>query len=136
MPKNAPAMVHVPQNTLDVVPLMLVSLTTSTDFLLSGDAAAQFTLPKEQLAGRGFALQLFSERTAHRRTSYTALWTFDKSTLSGTTLTFAFAVPKFTVAKGTTYALVLYGDDRAQSPSPAPSSTAKPTASPSPSPTP
>ena len=132
LPKGAPAMVHTPANTLDVVPLVMVSLTSNGDFPVDGNALAQFTLPQEQIAGRGFAVQLFQESSAHHKTSYNALWTFDKSYLSGNTLTFNYTTPKTTIAKGATYVLVLYGDDKSnQSPSPAP--TVSPSTSPAPS---
>jgi hypothetical protein len=124
LPKDAPPMKHIPENTLDVVPLMMVRLTPDTDFTLHGGAQAQFTLPKEQLADRGFALQLFAQTTHKKHTAYTPIWTFDKSTLKDTTLTFSFIPPKTTIAKGSTYALVLYGDDKSKassSPSPSPS---------------
>lgn len=134
-PKGAPPMVHTPANTLDVVPLMMVSITANGDFPISGNAVAQFTLPQEQIAGRGFAVQLFQETTSHRKTSYNAIWTFDKSYLSNNTLTFNYTPPKMTIAKGTTYALVLYGDDKSkQTPSPKPTATPKASASPSTSP--
>jgi hypothetical protein len=130
-------MYHTPPNTLDVVPLMLVRITPNSDFALSGAAEATFTLPKEQLGQRGFAVQLFHQTGTKKRTGYTPIWTFDKSSLKDDTLTFAFTPPKMTIAKGTTYVLVLYGDDKSKtpasaSPSPSPSASAAPVASPTP----
>ncbi|HEY8296539.1 MAG TPA: hypothetical protein VIG32_00755 [Candidatus Baltobacteraceae bacterium] len=125
LPKDAPAMVHVPAGSLATVALMDVTLTPSADFALDGNAVASFTLPKEQLSGRGFALQLFAVQNRHKKTAYRPIYTFDKSTLAGSTLSFAFRPPKLTVAKGTSYLLVLYGDDQpaaTASPSPMPSS--------------
>ena len=133
LPKDAPAMVHTPANSLDVVPLMMVHLTPTADFKLDGYAQAQFTLPKEQLAERGFAVQLFHANIGKKKTTYDPIWTFDKSSLKDTTLTFGFTPPKTTIEKGSTYVLVLYGDDKskATSPAPAASASAAPTASPS-----
>lgn len=111
-PKDAPKMVHVPANTLDTVALMMVQLTTNADFTLDGWANAQFTLPKEQVDGRGFAVQLFQVNKHKKSVDYKPIWTFDKSTLNDTTLTFSFKVSKMTIAKGSTYTLVLYGDDK------------------------
>jgi hypothetical protein len=131
-------MVHVPANSLDVVPLEAVSIATNNgDFPLNGWVDGQFTLPKEQVTERGFALQLFQQQTKKGKTSYTPIWTFDKSTLNGSTLSFSFKPPKMTIAKGSTYLLVLYGDDKSKSPasaSPSPSPSASPGAAPSPMP--
>lgn len=144
-PKDAPKMVHIPANTLNTVALMLVQLTTNADLPVDGWASAQFTLPKSEVDGRGFALQLFQvNKGKHNRVDYKALWTLDKSTLSDTTLTFSFKPPKTKIAKGSTYTLVLYGDQKTASPSSAPSAAASaspapsltPPASPSPSSTP
>jgi len=132
--KDAPAMVHVPVKSMSVVALMQVTLTPSADFKLTGPALAQFTLPKEQLDGRGFALQLF-ERTTHRKKhSDRAIWEFAKSDRQGNTLTFSFTPPKIDVPKGSTYLLVLYGDDHPATPAPSASPSASPTALPSASP--
>ena len=135
-------MVHVPANTLDTVPLMMVQLTTNGDFQLDGWANAQFTLPKAQVDGRGFALQLFLVGKEKKGVSYKPIWTFDKSTLTDTTLAFSFQVTKMKIAKGSTYMLVLYGDDKSSAasaapsgaPSGSPASSASPSAAPSPSP--
>ena len=140
LPKDAPAMVHMPANTLDVVPLMMVTLTMNGgDFPLDGYASAQFTLPQSETQQRGFALQLFQETTSHKKTNYTPVWTFNNSTLNDMTVTFNFQPPKMTITKGSTYALVLYGDDKSKvspSPSPTASPSASPSASASPSPAP
>jgi len=126
-PKDAPKMVHVPAGTLDTVALMIVQLSTNADLALDGWANAQFTLPKPEVDGRGFALQLFQVTKHKKSVDYKAIWTFDKSTLNDTTLTFAFHPPKMKIAKGSTYSLVLYGDDRtAASPTPLPMSMPTP----------
>jgi hypothetical protein len=136
LPKDAPAMVHVPAKSASVVALMQITLTPSADFKLTGPALAQFTLPKQQLDGRGFALQLF-ERTTHRKKhSDRAIWEFAKSDRQANTLTFSFTPPKIAVPKGSTYLLVLYGDDHPATPAPSasPSPSASASASPSGSP--
>lgn len=128
-------MVHVPDNSLDVVPLMMVTLTTNADFTLDGWVDAEFMLPKEQLTDRGFAVQLFAATTKKKSTSYTPIWTFDNSTLDGDTLTFSFKPEKkLTIGKGSTYVLVLYGDDKNKKGSPSPAASVNPSASPVPSP--
>jgi hypothetical protein len=128
-------MAHTPANTLDVVPLMMVSLTTSSDFALDGDAVAQFTLPKSQMAGRGFALQLFHETTHKKRRDYKPIWTFNRSNIEKGALIFDYAPPKFTITKGITYVLVLYGDDKSNATA-SPSAAASVTPSVSPTATP
>ncbi len=134
MPKDAPPMYHTPVNTLDVVPLLMVHLSPSGDFALDGRAVAQFTLPKEQIGERGFAVQLFQATTHKKRTDYKPIWTFEKSALKDNTLTFEFTPPKMTITKGATYVMVLYGDDKSKvspSPSGSPSGSAIPSATPS-----
>ncbi|HEY9179547.1 MAG TPA: hypothetical protein VIO32_02445 [Candidatus Baltobacteraceae bacterium] len=133
MPKDAPKMVHIPANTLDTVALTLVQLTANGDLDLDGWANAQFTLPKSEVDGRGFALQLFQVNKARKGVTYKPIWTFDKSTLTGTTLTFSFQPPKMKIAKGTTYTLVLYGDDKSTASSPSASGSPSSSASASPS---
>ncbi|MHB8356444.1 MAG: hypothetical protein ACYDDQ_07135 [Vulcanimicrobiaceae bacterium] len=129
LPKDAPAMVRAPKNALHIMALMQVGLTPSADFQLDGNASVQFTLPKEQIDGRAFALQLFAEKTVKGKHTYSAIWTFVKSERRHNTLSFAFRPPKMTVDKGTTYILVLYASDVPSTPSPSPP------ASPSPAPT-
>lgn len=129
LPKDAPPMYHLPKNTLDVVPLMLVHITPNADFTLNGPAQAQFTLPKDQTVQRGFAVQLFQAKSSKHRTNYTPVWTFDKSTLKDGTLTFDFTPPKMTIPKNSSYVLVLYGDDKSKV-SPSPAGTAQPSATP------
>lgn len=114
-------MVHVPANTLDTVALMMVQLSANADLNLDGWANAQFTLPKPQVDGRGFALQLFQVNKKKKGVEYKPIWTFDKSVLNDTTLTFSFKPPKMTIGKGGTYMLVLYGDDKSTLPSGSPS---------------
>jgi hypothetical protein len=134
LPKSAPPMYHTPQNTINVVPLMMAHLTPNDDFVLDGRAIAQFTLPADQVEHRGFAVQLFQETTKKKKTDYRPIWTFDKSTLQDGTLTFEFTPPKLTIHKGDTYDLVLFGDTKKETPAPSgsPSPSAAPSGSPSP----
>lgn len=133
-PVDAPKLVHIPPDSIVVVPLTMVTLTTNADFPLDGWVNAQFTLPKEQYAkGRGFAVQLFSQSTKKKSVNYTPIWTFDRSSLDTDTLTFSFKPPKMKIAKGSTYVLVLYGDDTSKmKASPAPGSSATPEELPTP----
>jgi hypothetical protein len=130
-PKDAPKMVHVPANTLDTVALMMVQLEPNADFDLDGWASAQFTLPKTEADGRGFALQLFQVNKKKKGVEYKPVWTFDKSVLNDSTLTFSFQPKKMTIPKGSTYLLVLYGDDKSTVPSPTASSSGAPAPAPS-----
>ena len=127
-PKDAPKMAHQPANALDTVALVSVKVTTSGKFPLDGWARAQFALPKPQVDGRGFALQIFQVvQPKHGAPAYKPVAAFNKSTLNDTVLTFAFKAPKMTIDKGSTYLLVLYGDDKS-------TPGAKPSALPSASP--
>jgi hypothetical protein len=118
-------MVHIPKNVSQVVPLMTVSISTTADFPLDGLAIASFTVPKDQIPGRGFALQLFVQRTQGKTKSYLPVLSLDKSSLQSNTLVFGFMPPKFTVAKNTTYVLALYGTQIAGA-SAAPSTSGSP----------
>lgn len=130
LPKDAPRMVHQPANALDVIPLMTVALSTTADFPLDGAAVAQFTLPKEQISGRGFALQLFVQRIQGKTKSFAPVVSLDKASLQKNVLTFGFIPPKITVAKNVTYILALYGIDLTKaSPAPTPTATLKPSVS-------
>jgi len=106
--------------------LLAVRVSVDGDVTLNGAASADFTLPQEQIGGRGFAIQLFSETHHKKKTSDTYLGSYSQSTLSGTTLHFAFTPPMVTVKKGETWLFVLYGDER-------PSVTAAPAPSGAPS---
>lgn len=110
LPSGAPAMYRTTPAVPKVVPVMMIRLSTSGDFPLTDSAIATFTLPKEQLGKRGFAIQVFQVQTSKKHVNYKPLWTFNKSSLKDQTLTFTFTPPKMTIPKGATYALVLYGD--------------------------
>lgn len=125
-------MVHVPKDVAKVNALMAVTITTSADFPLDGLAIATFNLPKEQIANRGFALQLFLQRMQGKTKVYAPVLSLDKSSLQKNTLIFGFTPPKMTVTKGNTYVLVLYGDDIG-TPGASPTSSATPNSTASPS---
>ncbi len=114
------------------VALMTVSLHAGGDIILQGKAIADFTLPKEQIGGRGFALQLFRQSVKHRKTIDTFVGSYNKSDYHGkNTLRFQIDMPKFQVKKDETWLLVLYGDEMpSASASPKPGSSASPGASP------
>jgi hypothetical protein len=137
LPKESPVMVHVPKDATKVTTLMAVTITTSADFPLDGLAIASFTLPKDQITGRGFALQLFLQRMQGKTKTYAPVISLDKSSLQKNTLIFGFMPPKFTVAKNNTYVLALYATDIASASagpeaSGAPVSSASPLATSSP----
>lgn len=125
-------MVHVPKDVSQAVPLMSVTLTTTADFPLDGLAIASFTVPKDQIAGRGFALQLFIQRTQGKTKSYLPVLSLDKSSLQKNTLVFGFMPPKIVVAKNTTYVLTLYGTQIVAPSSASPSATSSLSPSPAP----
>ncbi len=114
---------------------MTVAITTNADFPLDGLAIASFTLPKDQIPNRGFALQLFLQRMQGKTKTYAPVLSLDKSSLQKNMLIFGFTPPKFTVAKNNTYVLVLYATDVAgasATPSASPMSSASPVATSSP----
>ncbi len=137
-------------------PLLAVRLTVDGDVTLDGSASADFTIPQEQVGGRGFAIQLFQETQGkHHKVNDHYLGSYSQSTLTGNTLHFDFTPPLVTVKKGETWLFILYGDERpsatgspagAGSPpangspapsgapgaSPAPESSTEPTPTPSP----
>lgn len=104
-------------------PLLALRLSVDGDVVLNGPASADFTLPQEQIGGRGFAIQLFDEtQRKHHKIDDRYLGSYSQSTVSGTTLHFTFTPPPVTVKKGETWLFVLYGDERpSASTSPAPS---------------
>ncbi len=129
-------MVHPDTKSAGTVALVALRLRTTADTTLSGGARIAYTLPKAQIAGRGFAVQLFEETQQKKKAIDTFIGTYDRSTMQGTTLTFSFVTPKLLVKKGETWLLVLYGDERPThaSPSPGASPSSSPGVSPAPSP--
>jgi len=59
LPTDAPKMVNTAKNAAPTTALLRIELIASTDFTLEGRGIADFTLPKEQLSERGFAVQIF-----------------------------------------------------------------------------
>jgi len=117
------------------VALVAVRLHTDADVTLKGRAIAEFTLPKEQIGGRGFAVQLYHEQeNKHKRTD-TFFGSYGKSSLNGNTLRFELDVPELPVKKGEIWMLVLYGDELPQA-SPSSSAAASPSTSAAASPSP
>ena len=128
LPNDAPKMVITSKDAPATTALIRVTLVPSADFTLDGRAIAQFTLPKDQIADRGFALQFFEETVRRKRHDVHPLYTLAKSTLEKQTLTFTMTPPKITLPKGHKYFVVLYGDQRAATPSPSPGGSASPAA--------
>jgi hypothetical protein len=137
LPKDAPKMENPDPKAVATVALMSVALHTNGDAVLQGAAIADFTLPKEQIGGRGFALQLFHQIVKKKKVSNTFVGSYNKSDIKDkTTLRFQIDMPKVEVKKDETWLLVLYGDElpsASASPKPSASASASPAASSSPS---
>lgn len=118
-------MINPDPKAVATVPLMEVRLKTDADEILQGKAIAEFTLPKEQIGGRGFAVQLFHESVKKKKTTDDFMGTYSQSKLDKETLRFELAMPKLQVKKDETWLLVLYGDEL-------PSASASPATNPSP----
>jgi hypothetical protein len=135
------------------VALVTLRLHTDADVTLAGKMTVDYTLPKEQVGGRGFAVQLYHESVKKKKTTQTFFGSYSKSHLDGTTLHFELDAPALQVKKDEVWLLVLYGDELPSasaspapsssasaspsgSPSAAPSASASASASPSPSPSP
>lgn len=131
MPKDAPKMINPDPKAVATVALMEVRLKTDTDEVLEGKASAEFTLPKEQIGGRGFALQLFHEYEKKKKRTDDFVGTYSQSKLKDQTLRFELTMPKIQVKKDETWLLVLYGDEL-PSASASPDASASPNASSSP----
>jgi len=127
------------------VALMTLRMHTDADVVLAGKMSIDFTLPKEQIGGRGFAVQLYRETEHKKKVTDTFFGNYAKSNLEGTTLHFDLDAPALQVKKDEVWLLVLYGDElpsASTSPSASPSASpngspsASPSASASPSPSP
>lgn len=124
LPKDAPKMVNPDPKAVSTVPLVLLRLHTDADVTLAGKITIDYTLPKEQLGGRGFAVQLYHEGTKKKKVTQTFFGSYSESKLTGTTLHFEINAPALAVKKDEVWLLVLYGDEL-------PSASASPAASPS-----
>lgn len=132
MPKDVPSMVNPDPKALATKALAAVTMSTTADVLIQGRSSVIFTLPKEQIGGRGFAIQLYQETVRKKRLERHYVGSYNVSTIKDGTLRFAFNAPKLVVKKGETWLVVLYGDELPVSASASPS--ALPMASPSASP--
>ncbi len=131
-PHDAPKMVNPDPKAVATVPLVALRLTTTGDVLINGNTSARFTLPKEQVGGRGFAIQLFREAVKKKgKRTDDFIGSYKQSKLSGNTLVFTFNAPKIQVKKDETWLVVLYGDEL-PSASTSPGSSASPSSSASP----
>jgi hypothetical protein len=118
------------------VALVSLRLRTDADVTLTGKVLVDYTLPKEQVGGRGFAVQLYHEDVKKKKTTDTFFGSYAKSKLEGTTLHFELDSPPLQIKKDETWLLVLYGDELpSASASPKTSPSGSPSASPSGSPT-
>lgn len=113
LPSDVPGMTHPDMRALKIAPLIGLRLQADTNFSLDGTAIAQFVLPKTQMAGRVYALQLYSESfprtgTASKRID-TYLGGYNEGVIDDRGVTFTFTTPKVTVKSGTIWLLVLYG---------------------------
>jgi hypothetical protein len=118
------------------VALVSLRLRTDADVTLTGKVLVDYTLPKEQIGGRGFAVQLYHEDVKKKKTTDTFFGSYAKSKLEGTTLHFELDSPPLQIKKDETWLLVLYGDELpSASASPKTSPSGSPSASPSGSPT-
>jgi hypothetical protein len=118
------------------VALVALRLHTDADVTIAGDVTADFTLPKEQLGGRGFAVQLYHEEVSKKhKVTDTFFGSYAKSKLVGNSLTFDLNAPALQVKKDETWLIVLYGDELpSASTSPSTSPSSSPSAAPSGSP--
>ncbi|HVA32710.1 MAG TPA: hypothetical protein VNG31_01095 [Candidatus Baltobacteraceae bacterium] len=130
MPKDVPPMTHPDPRALRIAPLVAIRLQSDENFSLDGYASVQYTLPRQQVAGRGFAIQLYDEGNLRGRRTDQFLATYNTYNAQEQTITFVFPTPKVTVKRGQIWLLALYG---LQYP---PNTTPAPSVSPSPSPSP
>lgn len=124
--------------------LVSLRMHTDADVTFAGNVSIDYTLPKEQIGGRGFAVQLYNESTKHGKTTDSFFGNYAKSKLTGTTLHFDIDAPALQVKKNERWLLVLYGSElpsataapstspkASRSPSASPSASGSPSASPS-----
>jgi len=141
LPKDAPAMTNPDPKALATTALIALRMHADATIVIDGTAIAAFTLPKDQLGGRSYAIQLYQETTDRKkRRSDKFVGTFSDSTLDGSTLRFVFTPPKLQVKKDEVWLFVLYGAETPSAsaiPSGEPGASAAPSApSPTPSATP
>jgi hypothetical protein len=136
LPKDAPALPNPDTKARATTPLLALRMHVNADVTINGAVRADFTLPPNQVAGRGFAIGLFQETVSgkkrHRDDRY--FGSYSKSTVSADTLHFTVTPPSIGIKKDEVWLFVLYGDDRPNAtPSPVASGAASaPPASPPP----
>jgi len=141
LPSDVPVMTNPDPRALKIVTLVGIRIQSDTDFTLDGTAIAHYVLPRQQFAGRGFALQLYNESFPRVGRSSKRIDTFvgnySKAVLGNSTVDFTFTIPKVEVKRGQIWLLALYGltypPGTTPSPSPSPSSSGSPAPSASPS---
>lgn len=140
LPKDVPPMTNPDPRALRLTPLTAVRLQSDTDFPLTGTAAIVYTMPRQQIAGRSFAIQLYNETAVRGKRADQFLATYTKYSAGDTTVSFAFPTPHLTVRHGQVWLLALYGfqypPGTTPTPSPSPSGSSSPSPSPSASPSP
>lgn len=138
LPKDVPAMTNPDPRALRVTPLVAIRLQSDTDFSLNGTAAVNYTIPRQQVSGRSFAIQLYNEAALRGKRTDQFLATYTKSTVGDTSIQFNFTTPRVTVKRGQIWLLALYGmqfpPGTTPTPSPSPGGSASPSPSPSPAP--
>lgn len=138
LPKDVPAMTNPDPRALRVTPLVAIRLQSDTDFSLNGTAAVNYTIPRQQVSGRSFAIQLYNEAALRGKRTDQFLATYTKLTVGDTTIQFNFTTPRVTVKRGQIWLLALYGmqfpPGTTPTPSPSPGGSATPSPSPSPAP--
>ena len=106
--------------------LVSLRVRTSADVEIQGNASADFTLPKEQIGGRIYAVQLYHENLGRKnKVTDTFFGAYSRSKITGNILRFEFSTPKIDIKKNETWLFVLYGAED-------PSASGAPTFSPSP----
>ena len=111
LPKDAPKMNNPDPKAVATIALVSLRLRTDADVTLAGKVLVDYTLPKEQIGGRGFAVQLYHEDVKKKKTTDTFFGSYAKSKLEGTTLHFELDSPPLQIKKDETWLVVLYGDE-------------------------
>jgi hypothetical protein len=140
LPKDVPAMNNPDPRALRVTPLASIRLQSDTDFSLNGGASVEYSMPRQVVATRSFAIQLYNESAVRGKRTDQYVATYTKSTVGDTTVQFSFSTPRVTVKRGQIWLIALYGfqypPGTTPTPSPDSSGSGSPSPSPNPSPTP
>lgn len=139
LPTDVPNMTNPDPRLLRITPLMAIRLQSDTDFALNGTAQVSFTMPRQQVFGRSFSMQLYNETAVRGKRTDQFLANYTKNTVGDTSVQFDFTTPRVTVKRGQIWLLALYGyqypPGTTPTPSPSPNVSNSPSPSPSPSPT-